>query len=86
MARRVAGSALAPGAGGRPWLIWGCMGLLCLYSGNAWALLALPLLRLGNVDLPIPRVGRAFYGYYIGHLALLALVAALPLSGVLLAA
>lgn len=74
------------GHGGRPWLIWGCMGLLCLYNGNAWALLAIPLLRVGCSDVPIPRLGRVFYGYYIGHLALLACVVALPPHGLLLTA
>lgn len=65
------------GQGGQPWLVWGCMGLLCLYNGNAWALLAIPLLRLGHVDTAIPRLGRVFYGYYVGHLAALWLGAAI---------
>ncbi|OUL17092.1 conjugal transfer protein [bacterium AM6] len=63
------------GQGGQPWLVWGCMGLLCLYNGNAWALLAIPLLKLGHVDVAIPRLGRVFYGYYVGHLASLAALA-----------
>ncbi|MEG0191658.1 MAG: TraX family protein [Stenotrophomonas sp.] len=71
---------------GQSWLVWGCMGLLCLYNGNAWALLAIPLLRLGRSDVAIPRLGRVFYGYYIGHLGLLACIAALPSNGFLLAA
>ncbi|MEV5119884.1 TraX family protein [Stenotrophomonas indicatrix] len=65
------------GQGGQPWLVWGCMCLLCLYNGNAWALLAIPLLRLGNVDVAIPRLGRVFYGYYVGHLAALSVGAAI---------
>lgn len=63
------------GQGGRPWLAWGCMGLVCAYNGNAWALLALPALRLGHVAWPIPRSGRAFYVYYVAHLALLVTIA-----------
>lgn len=65
------------GQGGQPWLAWGCMGLLCLYNGNAWALLAIPLLRLGHLDVAIPRLGMTFYGYYVGHLAALSVGAAL---------
>lgn len=65
------------GQGGQPWLVWGCMGLLCLYNGNAWALLAIPLLRLGHLDVAIPRLGRVFYGYYVCHLAALSLGAAM---------
>jgi len=65
------------GRGGQPWLVWGCMGLLCLYNGNAWALLAIPLLRLGHFDVAIPRLGRVFYGYYVAHLAALSLGATL---------
>ncbi|MBO1750052.1 TraX family protein [Stenotrophomonas indicatrix] len=65
------------GQGGQPWLVWGCMGLLCLYNGNAWALLAIPLLRLGHFDVAIPRLGRVFYGYYVAHLAVLSLGATL---------
>ncbi|MCO5735585.1 MULTISPECIES: TraX family protein [Stenotrophomonas maltophilia group] len=65
------------GRGGRPWLVWGCMGLVCAYNGNGWALLALPALRLAHFDWSIPRSGRAFYAYYVGHLALLVVLAAI---------
>ncbi|WP_432591856.1 TraX family protein [Stenotrophomonas maltophilia] len=65
------------GQGGRPWLVWASMGLVCAYNGNGWALLALPALRLAYVDWPIPRSGRAFYAYYVGHLALLVVLAAI---------
>lgn len=64
------------GQGGRPWLVWVCMGLVCAYNGNGWALLALPALRLAQLDWSIPRSGRAFYVYYVGHLALLVVLAA----------
>ncbi|SET24721.1 TraX family protein [Stenotrophomonas indicatrix] len=60
-----------------PICVWACMGLLCLYNGNAWALLALPVMILGEVSAGIPRTGRVFYGYYVGHLALLAVLAAI---------
>lgn len=63
------------GQGTRPWLVWACMGLLCVYNGNAWALLAIPLLRLGHLNAPVPRTGRLFYCYYVGHLAVLVLLA-----------
>lgn len=50
------------------------LGLLCLYNGNGWALLALPLVALlGRCSWPIPRTRWFFYLYYIGHLAALAL-------------
>ncbi len=58
-----------------PFWLWACMGLLCWYNGNAWALLALPVLLLAEHDWSIPRVGRFFYVYYVAHLALLALIA-----------
>lgn len=63
------------GQGRHPWPVWLCMGLLCLYNGNAWALLAIPALRLGYVSVRLPRSGKAFYGYYIGHLVALLLIA-----------
>jgi len=65
------------GQGGRPWLIWACMGLLCAYNGNAWALLAIPVLRLGHLNARVARSGKVFYGYYVGHLAALAALSAL---------
>lgn len=48
--------------------------LLCLYNGNGWALLALPVMALGYVPTRVPRTRWAFYGYYVGHLAALALL------------
>jgi len=58
-----------------PVWVWICMGLLCWYNGNAWALLALPVLLLAELDWRVGRFGRFFYVYYVGHLALLALIA-----------
>ncbi|MBD8634467.1 TraX family protein [Stenotrophomonas sp. CFBP 13725] len=54
-----------------PVWIWICMALLCLYNGNAWALLALPLMQLGELSWTIPRTRWAFYAYYVGHLVVL---------------
>jgi TraX protein len=49
-------------------------GPLCWWNGNGWALLALPLAALlTNRDFPIPQTRWAFYLYYVGHLALLAI-------------
>lgn len=49
---------------------------LCWWNGNAWALLALPLLAvLSRVQVSVPRWRWAFLGYYAGHLAVLALLA-----------
>lgn len=50
-------------------------GPLCWWNGNGWALLALPVVALlANRDFPIPRTRWAFYIYYVGHLALLAVL------------
>jgi hypothetical protein len=60
----------------RAWLLLGVpMALLCAYNGNGWALLALPALLLGMFQWRVPRTRWAFYGYYVGHLAVLGLVA-----------
>lgn len=45
---------------------------LCLYNGNAWALLALPVMALGQGSWNVPRTRWAFYGYYVLHIGLLA--------------
>lgn len=50
---------------------------LCWYNGNAWALLALPVLALGWLSWTLPRTRWAFYGYYVGHLILLLAFSAL---------
>jgi len=59
------------------------LGLLCLYNGNGWALLALPLVwLLGPRHWPLVRLRWVFYLYYVGHLAVFALLARLlPLAG-----
>ncbi|SOO04196.1 TraX family protein [Xanthomonas citri] len=48
--------------------------LLCLYNGNAWALLAIPLVEVGYRNWKLPRTRWAFYVYYVGHLAVLAVL------------
>ncbi|WP_313443524.1 TraX family protein [Stenotrophomonas sp.] len=60
-----------------PIWVWVCMGLLCWYNGNAWALLAMPALLLAQVHCTVPRSGRFFYIYYVVHLSALGLIAAL---------
>ncbi|WAT16480.1 TraX family protein [Xanthomonas fragariae] len=50
------------------------MAALCWYNGNVWALAALPVLALGYVWWPVRRVRWAFYGYYVVHLAVLAVL------------
>lgn len=52
------------------------LGWLCLYNGNAYALLALPLFGLGLwLPLSLGRSRWAFYAFYPAHLALLVLLA-----------
>lgn len=59
-----------------PFWIWGCMGLLCWYNGNLWALAAIPVaVGLSQAALLVPRGRWAFYGYYVAHLACIALLA-----------
>ncbi|MGN5743205.1 TraX family protein [Xanthomonas citri pv. mangiferaeindicae] len=55
------------------------MCLLCFYNGNAWALLAIPLVEFGYRSWKLPRTRWAFYGYYVGHLALLSGLAMIPI-------
>jgi len=50
---------------------------ICWFNGNLWALAAIPVaLMLARSTAPVPRTRWAFYGYYVGHLALLAAFAA----------
>lgn len=58
-----------------PWIMQPAWLLLCAYNGNGWALLALPVFWLGDRVCLIPRTRWAFYGYYVGHLSLLAVLA-----------
>ncbi|KRG61441.1 conjugal transfer protein [Stenotrophomonas humi] len=56
------------------WLGAAAFAPLCFYNGNAWALLALPVMALGQVELQVPRTRWAFYGYYVAHIGLLAII------------
>jgi len=55
------------------WLAAIALVMLCVYNGNAWALLfgLLPP-TVGKLDMTFPRGRWAFYGYYVGHLAVIA--------------
>lgn len=51
------------------------LGGICVYSGNAWALVALPLVWiLGNATIDVPRWRWAVLGYHVGHLVVLATI------------
>jgi hypothetical protein len=61
------------------WRAWAALALavlpLCLFNGNAWALLALPLLWwFGTLPEEIPRHRWTFLGFYAAHLAVLAVM------------
>jgi len=51
----------------------------CAWNGNGWALLAFLVLGLALANISVPRTRWAFYGYYVGHLALLASIATILL-------
>ena len=55
------------------WLGAAAFAPLCFYNGNLWALLALPVMAVGQMDLRVRRTRWAFYGYYVAHIALLAI-------------
>ncbi|CAH2708371.1 Conjugal transfer protein [Xanthomonas campestris pv. nigromaculans] len=57
-----------------PVLLAAAMILMCLYNGNAWALLAIPLMEVGYRNWKLPRLRWAFYVYYVSHLAVLSLL------------
>ncbi|WP_294990724.1 TraX family protein [uncultured Stenotrophomonas sp.] len=60
------------------WLLLVAFGALCWGNHNGWALLAIPLvLAVARVQWRLPRWRWAFYGYYVGHLAVLATAARL---------
>jgi hypothetical protein len=51
---------------------------LCIFNGNLWAVAAIPVgVLLVRIQWRVPRAGRVFYGYYVGHLAALCLGATL---------
>lgn len=58
------------------WLLLVGLGVVCWANHNGWALLAIPVvLAAARVPWRLPRWRWAFYGYYVGHLAVLALYA-----------
>nr|WP_313215530.1 TraX family protein [Stenotrophomonas geniculata] len=58
------------------WLLLVALAAVCWANHNGWALLAIPVVLLAaRVPWQLPRWRWAFYGYYVGHLAVLALVA-----------
>lgn len=49
---------------------------LCVFNGNLWAVAAVPVAGLlAHSQWRVTRAGRAFYGYYVGHLAALGVIA-----------
>jgi len=49
---------------------------LAAINGNFWALAALPVVAIASLSAPaLKRAPRAFYGYYLGHLTVLAFLA-----------
>lgn len=61
---------------GRPLLTFAAFAPLCAFNGNLWALVAIPAaVGLSRTAWQVPRGRWAFYGYYVGHLACLALAA-----------
>ncbi|KHS33230.2 hypothetical protein RN19_22365 [Xanthomonas phaseoli pv. phaseoli] len=65
-----------------PWPVVLALAALCWFNGSLWAVLAVPVIALGEMattrGLVVPRTRGAFYGYYVGHLFLIGLLAALP--------
>lgn len=60
----------------RGFAAFSAFGLLCFYNGNGWAFLALPVvMAFHTFGYHVPRTRWAFYGYYVGHLSLLAAAA-----------
>jgi len=61
---------------GRPLLTLAAFAPLCAFNGNLWALAAIPVsMGLSHASWSVPRGRWAFYGYYVGHLACLGLLA-----------
>ena len=65
----LAGYAYFKGRAGA-WLPLASLGLLCLYNGNVWALLSLPLAHAAMaIDPNVPRIRWLFWAVYPAHLA-----------------
>ncbi|AZU26003.1 conjugal transfer protein [Xanthomonas phaseoli pv. phaseoli] len=82
MALVVAGWAYYAKSVRSPWPVVLALAALCWFNGSLWAVLAVPVIALGEMattrGLVVPRTRVAFYGYYVGHLFVIALLAALP--------
>lgn len=60
----------------RLWLLAPAFAAICLFNGNLWALAAIPVVgAAAGIRWIVPRTRWAFYGYYVGHLAVLGLLA-----------
>jgi hypothetical protein len=60
----------------RFWPLVPAFGAICWFNGNLWALAAIPVaVGLSHTAWPVPRGRWAFYGYYVAHLACIALLA-----------
>jgi len=58
------------------WLLLAALAAVCWANQNGWALLAIPIVLLAaRMTWQLPRWRWVFYGYYVGHLAVLALIA-----------
>lgn len=58
------------------WLLLVALAAVCWANHNGWALLAIPIVLLAaRMTWQLPRWRWMFYEYYVGHLAVLALVA-----------
>lgn len=58
------------------WLLLIALAAVCWANRNGWALLAVPVVLLAaRVQWQLPRWRWMFYGYYVGHLLVLAVVA-----------
>ncbi|WP_432591934.1 TraX family protein [Stenotrophomonas maltophilia] len=58
------------------WLLLAALAAVCWANHNGWALLAIPIVLLAaRMTWQLPRWRWVFYGYYVGHLAVLALIA-----------
>ncbi|MDJ1521584.1 conjugal transfer protein [Stenotrophomonas maltophilia] len=59
----------------RPLLTLVAFAPLCVFNGNLWSLVAIPVaVGLSHTAWPLPRGRWAFYGYYVAHLACIGLL------------
>lgn len=55
-----------------PYWVYLAMCMVCAYNDSIWAVFALPTMLLADLYFAVPRTRWAFYGYYVGHLAVIA--------------